>query len=54
MAAPLLAGGGTGEMGVTKNVCYEGRPFEKNGAKDKRNLRPPPTFPGHIPDLQHV
>lgn len=57
MAAPLLAGGGTGEMGVSKNVCYEGRPYEKNGAKGKRNLRsppPPPPFSGHIPDLQHV
>lgn len=55
MAAPLLAGGGTGEMGVSKNVCYKGRLYEKNGAKDKRNLRhPPPPFPSHIPDLQHV
>ena len=45
MAAPLLAGGGTGEMGVSKNVCYEGRPYEKNGAKGKRNLRSPPPPP---------
>jgi len=52
MAARLLAGGGTGEMGVSKNVCYEGRPYEKNGAKGKRNRRPP--FPSHIPDFQHV
>jgi hypothetical protein len=41
MAAPLLAGGGTGEIGVDKNVCYEGRPYEKNGAKGKRKIRPP-------------
>jgi hypothetical protein len=47
MAARLLAGGGTGEMGVSKNVCYEGRPYEKNGAKGKKDLRhlPPPLFP---------
>ena len=49
MAAPLLAGdGGVGEMGVCKNVCYGSRPYEKNGAKGKRNIRPLPPATDHI------
>jgi hypothetical protein len=52
LADPLLAGGGTGEMGDSKNVCDEGRPYEKNGAKGKRNLLP--HFPGYRPDFQRI